>query len=378
MTEVIPRWGMPEVDFVETDADKIKASIITGYETASGRVLADGDPVRLFLLAIADVIIRQRSLINTSAQQNLLTYAQGKYLDALGALLSVSRLPASAAVTTIRFTLSEALGNPYTIPAGTEVTNGVVTFATDEEITIASGVVVGEVSATCTTAGEVGNGYLAGQLSALVSPLTFVQSAVNISTTAGGAEIEDDARYAERIRLAPNAFSVAGPYKAYIFHAKSASSAIVDVSVTSPTPGEVDVYPLMEDGELPSQEVLDLVQDHLDDETVRPLTDYVRVMAPAAVQYQINLKYWINRDDLYRSQQIRTDVEEAVERYRIWQQSRIARDITPARLIQYVMAAGASRIDAESLLPAAFVQVAEGQVAQCTGVTVSYEGYKDE
>ena len=378
MTETIPRWGMPEVDFVETDTDKIKASIITGYENASGRVLADGDPVRLFLLSIADIIVRQRALINSAAQQNLLTYAKGNYLDALGALLSVVRLPASAAVTTLRFTLSEVLGNAYTIPAGTEVTNGAVTFATDEELTIAAGDLTGDVAATCTAAGTAGNGYLAGQIGALVRPMTFVASAQNISTTSGGAGIEDDERFAERIRLAPNAFSVAGPYKAYIFHAKSASSAIVDVSVDSPTPGMVDVYPLMAGGQLPTQEVLDLVDEHLNDETIRPLTDCVRVKAPQAVEYQIVVKYWINRSDLYRSQQIRDDVEAAVEKYRVWQSAKIARDITPARLIQYVMEAGASKIDAESLAPAAFVQVDDGQVAKCTAVSVSYEGYKDE
>ena len=103
MSETIPRWSLPEIDFVETDSATIQAEIINKYEQVSGRSLATGDPVRLFLLAIADIIIQQREAINIAGQQNLLSYAQGEYLDALGQYLAVTRLPASSAVTTILF-----------------------------------------------------------------------------------------------------------------------------------------------------------------------------------------------------------------------------------------------------------------------------------
>ena len=105
MAETIPRWGLPEVNFLETDAETIRSQIITGFEQASGDTLAAGDPRRLFLLSIADVIIQQRTAINLAAQQNLLSYAQGGYLDALGQLLAVERMAESKAVTTIEFTL---------------------------------------------------------------------------------------------------------------------------------------------------------------------------------------------------------------------------------------------------------------------------------
>lgn len=49
MAETIPRWHLPAVEFLETDAETIKAEVITGYEEASGRTLAAGDPVRLYL-----------------------------------------------------------------------------------------------------------------------------------------------------------------------------------------------------------------------------------------------------------------------------------------------------------------------------------------
>ncbi len=84
MPETLPRWGMPDVNFIETDPEKIKSDIINRYETAAGRTLSAGDPVRLFLLTIASEIIQLRQVFNHGAQQNLLTYAQGSVFGRLG------------------------------------------------------------------------------------------------------------------------------------------------------------------------------------------------------------------------------------------------------------------------------------------------------
>ena len=378
MAETIPRWGLAPVNFLETDAETIRSQIITGFEQASGDTLAAGDPRRLFLLSIADVIIQQRTAINLAAQQNLLSYAQDGYLDALGQLLAVERMAESKAVTSIEFTLSQALGSVYTIPAGTQVTNGVVTFETDKDLLIPIGQTKGEVSASCTVAGPVGNDYLAGQISTIVTPMTFVSGAQNTTITTGGADAESDPDFADRIRLAPNSFSVAGPEKAYVYHAKSVSPAIIDVKVDSPTPGEVDVYVLLTDGTLPTEDTLEQIEEHLSDENIRPLTDYVVVKAPTASNYEIELHYWINQEDSSKAAQIQADVEAAVEQYRLWQQTKIGRDITPGKLLQLVFAAGASRVDNSKLKPATWKKLEAMQVAQCTKVNVVYEGYKDE
>lgn len=378
MAGTIPRWGLAKVDFLETDAETIRSQIVTGFEQASGDTLSAGDPRRLFLLSIADVIIQQRTAINLAAQQNLLSYAQGSYLDALGELLSVERMSESRAVTTMRFTLSQALGSVYTIPTGTQVTNGVVTFETDEDLLIPIGQTQGEVSASCMIPGVVGNDYLAGQISTIVTPMTFVAGAENTTITMGGADAEADAEYAERIRLAPNSFSVAGPEKSYVFHAKSVSPAIIDVKVDSPTPGEVDVYVLLTDGTLPTSDTLEQIEEYLSAEEIRPLTDYVVVKAPTASNYEIELHYWISREDSSKAAQIQADVEAAVEQYRLWQQTKIGRDITPGKLLQLVFAAGANRVDDSTMKPSAWKKLESMQVAQCTGVKVVYEGYKDE
>ena len=376
MSETLPRWSLPEVSFMETDPSAIESGLVAGYEEASGRTLADGDPVRLFLLSVAAAIIQLRNAVNVAAQQNLLSYATGKYLDELGRYLAVTRLPASGAKTTFRFTLSEALAEAYVIPAGFEVTNGAITFATDAEAVISPGELFVDAVATCTTPGEAGNGYLERQIATIVSPRPYLASAVNLTETSGGAEAEEDAAFAERIRLAPNSFSVAGPSKAYIFHTYSVSSAIIDVAVTSPTPGVVNVYPLLEGGELPGEELLGDVEAYLSSDDIRPLTDEVHTLAPTAKNYAIKVDYWIFSEDQSRAEQIKTDVEAAVENYRLWQQGRIGRDILPDQLIRGVIAAGAARVDSSTLSPASFIELEEDEVAQCTGVTVNFKGYK--
>lgn len=374
----MPRWGLSEVDFVEVDATKIQAEILGGYERASGRTLAIGDPVRLFLLSVADVIIQQRNNINIAAQQNLLSYANGEYLDALGSNLSVSRLPASKAVCTLKFTLSTGLNYAYSVPAGFEVTNGIVTFATDAELVIPSGALTGEIAAHCTQDGAAGNDYLTGQIATIVKPMTFLESAANVTPTAGGADAENDEDYAERLKLAPNAFSVAGPAKAYVFHAYSVSSAIIDVSVASPNPGEVKIYPLMEGGTLPSADVLDQIEAYLSSDEIRPLTDEVEALSPTAVNYEINVDYWLDKSKATTSDAVKNAIEKAVEEYRIWQQSKIGRDITPDELLTRVINAGAARVDFSTLSPSSWVELDAGKVAQCTSVNVNYKGYKDE
>lgn len=380
MSETLPRWNLPDVNFVDADPEAVQAAMFSAYTAITGRTLAPGDPIRLFILTIAEIIIQQRAAINYAGRQNLLSYAQGEYLDALGKYLAVERLPAAHAITTLRFTLSAALEESYVIPAGFEVTNGVVTFATDAELVIQAGDLTGDVGATCTTAGESGNGYLAGQLTTIVEPMAFLSAAANISTTAGGSDIEDDADFAERIRLAPNSFSVAGPKKAYIYHTLSVNPGIIDVSVTSPNPGDVYIMPLMEGGELPTAELRAEILEHLSSDDIRPLTDHVVVLEPDTVDYTIRVDYWIGRENAAKSASIQADVAAAVEQYRLWQQSKIGRDITPGQLIANVINAGAARIDSTTFSPSAFVELDADEVAQCASsdVTINYKGLKDD
>lgn len=364
--------NLPSISFVDTDAANIEASAITMYEAITGRTLAQGDPIRLFLQTIAFIIIQQRVLIDYSAKQNLLAYAKDDILDHLGVLVDTPRLEVSPAETTIRFNLSTAQPQAVTIPIGIRGTtpSGVV-FQVVSPITIHKGALYGDAPAKCLTAGSVGNGYVPGQVNQLVDPLPWVQSISNITESEGGADRELDDPYRERIRLASESFSVAGPDGAYRFWAMSASQTIVDVSVRSPSAGVVELRPLLKGGEIPGTEILDAMTATVNNKKIRPLTDQVTVLVPEAVEFDVSLTYYINQDNATISTDIQTAVNRAVADYVLWQKSKLGRDINPSELIWRVRAAGADRVDV--VLPV-FTALEKYQVAITDNVTVTYGG----
>ena len=367
--------GLPEIQFCETAVDSIESAVITTYEAITGRTLAQGDPVRLFLQSVAAIIVQQRVLIDYSAKQNLLAYSEGDFLDHIGALTGVPRLDASAAKTTLRFILSVLQPQVVTIPAGTRATteNNVV-FATTSAVEIPIGGVTADAPAACLTVGASGNGYVAGQVNKFVDPLPWVQSVSNITTSAGGADIESDDSLRERIHQSPESFSTAGPDGAYEFWAKTAHQLITDVAVYSPAPGEVEIRPLLAGGEIPGTEILEAVHATCNDKKIRPLTDHVTVLAPEIVPYDLSATYYIARANATTSLAIQTAVTAAVADYVTWQKSKIGRDINPTELMYRVRAAGAHRVVISS---PAFAAVERQQVAVARSVALTFGGLED-
>lgn len=370
----LPRGNLTPITFAEKSATDIKAAIITTYEAIADRTLAPGDPVRLLLESVASIIINQRTIIDFAGKQNLLSYAVDIYIDYVAELVGVIRLAAKPAITTIEFTLSTTQASVYTIPAGSQVSGGALVFSTTEDLNIPVGSLTGQVAAECTTAGTEGNDLLPGQIKTLVQPLPFVASAVNVTTSSGGAERETDDSMVERIRLAPSSFSVAGPRDAYIYWSLTANQAIIDVAVSSPTPGVVDVRPLLENGEIPTSDVLDQVNDVLSADDIRPLTDNVQVQAPVASNYNIDVDYYIRSSDAQQAVTIQDNVDAAVNGYLLWQKLRIGRDINPDELNKRMLEAGAKRVIINSPV---FTVLDETQVAQEGTVVVNYLGLED-
>ncbi len=280
--------SLPEPSFIDRDPAQITADLISIYEQMTGKVLYPAQPERVFIDLIAYRENLLRIQIQLSCLQNLVSFAGEAFLPYLGELVDCNQLGAQAARAPMRFTLIAVQDFDVPVPAGSRVQSkdGQWTFATDAALTIPAGQLTGDVTATADAAGAGGNGYLAGEINDMVDPVPYVQGAVNTSVTVGGAEIEDPERYRGRIMLSPEHFSSAGPEGAYIYWAKTAHPLIIDVKVTSPSPGVVNVYPLMTTG-LPSDDIRDLVAATLTAIKVRPLTDNVAVISPAEVQFSI-------------------------------------------------------------------------------------------
>ena len=363
------------INFATADPESIDVEVVSTVESLLGRTLARGDPLRLFLRGVELLLMQQRLLIDSVAKQNLLAFATGEYLDRLGDLVGCERLPATAAVTTLEVTLSTVRETSTIIRQNTRVTaDDNIYFATDEALIFAAGETVKTVSATCTVTGEVGNGYAAGELSNVVDPQPFLQSITNLTTSAGGSDVESDDNFRERIHSAPESFSCAGSEGAYISQAKSVSALISDVAVDSSEPGRVEVYLLMKNGELPTQEILDAVNEHLSSKTVRPLTDLVTVCSPTVLEYELVARYFISRKDVHAAAEIELAAQNAVNEFVEWQREHLGRDLNPDELIYRLKKAGVKRVEVDS---PQFTPVGKISVAVPSRIDVRFVGLED-
>lgn len=348
---------IPDINFAQKDASIVQSQVISDYEryfylmTRINKTLGRADPVRLFLLNIVYQLTVQRAIIDFTGKQNLIKYARGSYLDNIAARwgpVRGRRLQAQPSRTTLQFTLATTLSIQVIIPYHTQAQSiSGILFRTDEEVIIPSGQLSVEVAATAVEDGELPNGLLPGQITDLVSwNQPYLIRVTNTIETAGGANVEDDEHFRARVWMAPESFSVAGPYGAYEYWAASANPEIVDVSVwSSPEEaGNVYIHPLMRNGTLPSQQVLDEVYAVCNADDIRPLTDHVFVQAPETHSYKIEATFWINETKAVFAEEIRQAVYKAFEEYKIWQRAEIGRDINPSKMIQMLMDAGASRV----------------------------------
>ena len=332
---------------------------------------------------------------------------------------------AEFAITTVTITLSAASDEDIVIPAGTKVTDADETnfFTTRDQLTIAAGETSGEVvavysdpgesgngieagtltvidaaipnlssitntessggasssrtatvTATCEDAGDIGNDFQPGDINDMIDDVDGVDSCVNIDTSQGGSDTEDDDDLRERIYEAPLLYSTTGPTKAYKYRTLEYSSAIQDVSVVSPEAGDVRVYVLLQDGELPGDAMLKKIQEYLSDEEVRPLTDQVSVLAPDVVSYDIELTYHIAKSDAKAEATIRGDVEDAVEQYQTWQSGQIGRAIDSSELIASLRDVGAVQC---TITKPEITAVASTAVAIADTVKITYGGLVD-
>ena len=368
---------LPDVSFAESDASAVEAAVLTVYEGLTGLTLQPGDPVRLFLESLAYTVSVQNQLIDLAGKQNLLAYARGAHLDHLGALMGEARIAAQSARAMLRFELTEPLAFAVPIPVGSRVStkDGNILFATAIEAEIPAGQTGVEVPAHCTSPGASGTGLVPGQITQLVDPLPHVAGVSNVTISSEGSDIEDDERLRERIRLAPESYTVAGSTGAYEARVLGVSADILAVAVDSPEPGVVDVRFVLTDGELPDAAMIALVSDSLSAETVRPLTDKVLVGAPDVVEYAVTGRWYALRADAALLSGVARAVERAVETYRIWQRSQPGRDVNPSRLIALVQQAGAKRVELDAPL---FTPLTATQVARETAVSLVFGGLEEE
>ena len=260
-----------DLDIIEYEVEDLRNNMLTRLETGCGEALYPGDERRIFGEAMVAVFVLLYSVLNDAVRQCLLNFAHGQALDAIGARVNCTRLEATPAKTTIRFSLSAVRSENIIIPKWTKVSvSGDHYFATDEETVITAGAYNVDVTATALDAGTENNGILANTITTLVDNIPYVTGVTNLTETAGGEDgepytDEGDNAYRERIRIAPEAFSTAGPRGAYEYWAMTSDAGVQDCVALTPTV-DVDTSIPVNDGTA----VLDIDGLHLADTLFYP------------------------------------------------------------------------------------------------------------
>jgi phage-related baseplate assembly protein len=354
-------------EFITRDAAAIVAEMKAYYEEATGRSLQPAQPEMLLINTFAYREVLIRSALNEAALSNLVEFSIFPVVDYLGQLVGVTRLAASKAVTTIRFTLVDAHGG-VTVPAGTRVSSldGRIIFATVQDGVAAPSDTFVDVVAEAVTEGTNANAFPTVSITQILDPQAFISAASNTEVTGGGAAQESDEALRERIKLAPASFSNAGSRGAYAFYAKSASPSILDVSITNPVPGTVEIFPLVIGGGVTPTEVLNAVFNACNDEKVRPLTDTLIVTSPTRIDYTLDVELVLYSDAV--EDDVVAAVQQILADFTVDKRLRLGRDIVASQIIAVCSIEGVYDVTIAGFTD---IIVEEEEFAFCTAITVT-------
>lgn len=368
---------MEEINMIDYTAETVLDEVLTALENGCQEPLYPGDERRIFGEVLASVIVAVYSKVNDACKKKLLRYATGEILDEIGDTKGCERLESVKAKTTLRFSLAETNPGEVTIPAGVRVTGDFERyFMTTKSTVIPAGSLYVDTEAESQEGGEIYNAIQPGEINVIVdtSAIPLVESVTNLTAPTGGLDEEEDDSYRERIRVVENTYSTAGTAPAYRYWALSANTTVIDATVTTPSAGVVLITPLCVGGAIPGETVLQDVLTVCSGEYVRGLTDNVQVRAPTTVEYDIVLSYVCERNkELDIVERIEGEGG-AIEKYRLWQDQALSRDINPDQLRKQILSPqsddgenldGATRVTVTS---PAYTPVGDTQVARWSGV----------
>lgn len=376
--------NLPEISFIDDmTIDEIQKKLVSEYEnsitaiTGNKYVLPKADKFRIIINSIALILYQNLQCIDRAGKQNTLKYAYGEYLDNKAAEKGVVRKTAKAATVNIKFSLETARSSSTLIPKGTRVSNDSdIYFETQNFEEIAAGNTDIVISCACTESGTLGNNIQIGEITTLVDPVAYISEVVNTTVSTGGTDEEDDDSLRERVFLAPSSYTTTGSADAYIYHCKLFSNDIADVIATSDVGSAVvNIIVLLKNGVIPEEKLITQLQEYLNGDSIKTLTDKVVVAAPSVKKYDINLTYYINKSERSKALLIKKNVEKAIDEYILWQNSKIGRDINPDKLIEKIIAAGAKRVAVSSPIYQACNQT---EVPQLANKSITYGGIEDD
>lgn len=215
MSNISELANVPQISFIENmtlqeTEEQLKAEYARIYREQTGKelVLGEADAKTLLLKAFALIEYQTMQYADIKGQAELLKTSTGEALDALVALLGLTRQESKKATAKERFMLAEARADTVAVPAGTRVkTQGGRYFNTLDYAEIPPGATYVDTIVQAEEAGAESSGILAGEINILVDPIPYIASVSNVDESTGGLDVEDDDSLTERAYLAPSRFT---------------------------------------------------------------------------------------------------------------------------------------------------------------------------
>lgn len=206
------------------------------------------------------------------------------------------------------------------------------------------------------------------QIGARFNVARLVITAANPSAVPPVAAVmEQDESLRERIQMAMEGLSTAGPRNAYIFHARSADGRVADASCISPSPAEVivTVQSALGDGSADA-ELLAAVDAYLSDEDRRPVADRLTVQGAEVLPYSVNAVLYLNTVGP-EAEPIRAAAE-ARGLALVSQRRRLGQEVNRSALDAALHIEGVKRVELPGWVD---VVATKTQAPYCTGFTVT-------
>nr|BDD47149.1 baseplate assembly protein [Saccharospirillaceae bacterium] len=211
---------------------------------------------------------------------------------------------------------------------------------------------------------------------------------------------ESDEELLRRTQAAMHGFSIAGPERAYIYHALSADGRALDVAadapefsiaevgseiqsqlpagsivltvdydagLSDPIPGDIAIYVLSREGNgYADSDLIESVDSHLNSEDIRPLSDHVIVKSAEVLEYEIIAEVFT-----YSGAGAEVALEESERRANAFveEAKKLGQDIYITAITAALHAPGVEHVNLVS--PAADLLMARRQAGHCTGITIT-------
>ena len=324
--------------YVTYDAEEMWAKMTDAYIDAGGRALYAGNEKEIMLRAVQQILMQAFAGMDNGIKMATLRYAVRDYLEEVGEERYCPYLNARPATSTVTITF-RSTGIAETIPAGETVTaDGVTLYTLDEDVEDTGAARSVTAAVTCSRSGAAGNALLSGAQMQFMLQHDGVESVVCAADASGGQDAEDYEAYRARVRAQGPANVTTGTVDGYRSRAMAVSSVILDAAPLRTAAGSVCCYLLLGD-EAGSAALIAAVEEALNPQSERPLTDNVSVALAVKVKYTLNVKCYESPDT-----SIAAAAGEAVARYRVWQDQTIGRAFNPDKLKSLLYEAGAVRV----------------------------------